>query len=142
MARIREPDYSVKWMAANAPAELQAELIREYSLDLRDNAKMEAPYQSGALVNSIVAENGRVVAKAEHALYVHEGTRPHMIYPRSPGGMLSWVQGGVRRFARHVHHPGNAPNPFMKRGLERTRRESPRITQQVMDRWLWRHRVR
>jgi len=142
MPRIREPDYSVKWMAVNAVPELQAELIREFATNLRDNAKLEAPYDSGALVNSIVAENGRVVARAEHALYVHEGTRPHVIYPRNPGGVLSWVSGGARHFARHVFHPGTKPNPFLKRGLERTKRSAPRITQQVMDRWLWANRVR
>ena len=141
--RIREPDYSVKWMAVNAVDEIRKELTDALGLQLRDDAKLEAPYDKGELVNSIVYENGRVRAKAEHALYVHEGTKPHPIYPKRPGGVLSWVgRDGARHFARRVFHPGTRPNRFFQRAMERTRREQPRITRQLLDAWLYRHRVR
>jgi hypothetical protein len=62
--------------------------------------------------------------------FVDEGTRPHMIRPRSPGGVLAFqtgytrktypgyitsVQGGKHgplRFARAVRHPGTKPRRF------------------------------
>ena len=65
-----------------------------------------------------------VVASAEYARYVEEGTRPHIIRPVRARA-LAW--GGDRRltgslrtgarptsFARIVHHPGTRPKPFLR----------------------------
>lgn len=48
----------------------------------------------------------------------HEGTRPHMIFPRRQGGRLLFAAAdGSSVFARQVSHPGTKPNPFLVRNL-------------------------
>jgi hypothetical protein len=62
---------------------------------------------------------GRVIAVPEHALYVHEGTNPHVIKAK-PGGKLVffWAKRGrVVAFAK-VNHPGQAAQPFLSDALE------------------------
>lgn len=54
-----------------------------------------------------------------YALYVHDGTKAHVIMPKKPGGVLHWVDGGGNDvFARVVHHPGYKGNPFLKDNLK------------------------
>lgn len=45
-------------------------------------------------------------------------TGPHDIYP-SRAAVLSFVQGGKRRFANYVHHPGSkfSEHSYLRRGL-------------------------
>lgn len=53
------------------------------------------------------------------ALIHHEGTRPHMIYPRS-ANVLAWEDAGAvggMRFAAFVHHPGTQPNRYLTDNL-------------------------
>ena len=54
----------------------------------------------------------RLIARAEHGVYVNEGTRPHEIVPRK-GKMLRFVVAGSVVFAKKVNHPGTAKRPFM-----------------------------
>lgn len=57
---------------------------------------------------------------ADHAIFVAEGTRPHVIVPRRPGGVLRFPgRGGQIVFARRVNHPGTDPNPWWDDALER-----------------------
>lgn len=51
------------------------------------------------------------------ALYVTGGTRPHVIRPRRPGGVLRFTVGGRVVYARFVNHPGTKPNDFLRRAL-------------------------
>lgn len=62
---------------------------------------------------------GRVIAVPEHAILVHEGTRPHLILPRTaPHLVFFWARKGhVVRLAA-VHHPGTQPDPFLWRAVE------------------------
>lgn len=41
-------------------------------------------------------------------LWMEEGTRPHIIRPKKPGGLLAWIDedSGQAMFAKLVHHPG------------------------------------
>lgn len=65
---------------------------------------------------------------APYARFVHDGTKPHVIFPRrasgSPGApgaggsgrkMLRWAAGGKFQFARSVKHPGTKPDRWMDR---------------------------
>ena len=54
---------------------------------------------------------------APYARFVHDGTRPHLIFPRRDGGKkaLRWAGGGLFHFAKFVHHPGNRPDKWMDR---------------------------
>lgn len=48
----------------------------------------------------------------------HEGTPPHLIFPRRQGGRLLFAAAdGSRIFARQVSHPGTEPNPYLVKNL-------------------------
>jgi hypothetical protein len=49
----------------------------------------------------------------DYAYMHHQGTRPHIIRPRNPNGLLRFVKNGQVIFAKVVHHPGTAPNHYL-----------------------------
>lgn len=55
---------------------------------------------------------GVVEATAPHAVFVHQGTRPHIIEPRKAKA-LRFEQDGAIRFAQRVQHPGTTADPFI-----------------------------
>lgn len=61
----------------------------------------------------------RGVIRSTHpaTLYVVNGTRPHRIFPRRPGGVLRFTVGGRVVYARYANHPGTSPNDFMRKAL-------------------------
>ncbi|WP_235718302.1 hypothetical protein [Mycolicibacterium goodii] len=62
--------------------------------------------------------HGSIHAKADYALYVHEGTRPHVIRPRRAQALRFQV-GGRTVFARLVRHPGTRARPFLRNAAMR-----------------------
>ena len=50
-----------------------------------------------------------------YAAPVYYGARPHVIVPRNARA-LYWP--GARHPVRRVNHPGNAPNPYLDRGVD------------------------
>lgn len=56
---------------------------------------------------------GSIEDHADYALYVHEGTRPHVIRPKN-GKALRFNVGGRTVFAKVVHHPGTGARPFLR----------------------------
>lgn len=62
--------------------------------------------------------HGVMRASAPYALWVEEGTRPHMIAARRKQA-LRFVQNGAVRFARIVRHPGTKATHFMAKAQER-----------------------
>jgi hypothetical protein len=60
------------------------------------------------------AQFGEIKASAAYASFVENGTKPHMIFPKRVSA-LSWIpmEGGPRRFAKWVKHPGTKPYPYM-----------------------------
>ena len=87
-------------------------------------------YSTGRLVSEIITSKGHarngdleghVIALPQHALWVHEGTRPHTIRPLSPGGKLRfyWHRKGSWVALARVSHPGQSANPFLKRAVEK-----------------------
>lgn len=91
-------------------------------------ARRRAPVKTGALRASIRVAQSRdvlgryavgydVSASVPYALFVHEGTAPHIIRPRRAGGLLRFQVGGQTVFAREVKHPGTRPNPFLADAL-------------------------
>lgn len=52
----------------------------------------------------------------EYADMVHDGTRPHIIRPRTKQA-LRFKVGGRTVFATVVHHPGTRARPFLDRAL-------------------------
>lgn len=57
-----------------------------------------------------------VAALSDHAIYVHEGTRPHPIDPVR-GRVLRFEASGGLVFARHVDHHGTSGQPFLRNAL-------------------------
>lgn len=61
----------------------------------------------------------RIGAYQPYALWVHDGTKPHVILPKKPGGVLHWVDAsGNKIFARKVNHPGYKGNKFLSDNLK------------------------
>ena len=97
---------------------------------IRNAAVRFAPSRTGALRRSIGMRitrepngdtRGEVYVGASYAKFVHDGTRPHRIESRRPGGVLRFPgSGGVRGvvFATYANHPGTRANPFLTRALE------------------------
>jgi len=91
-------------------------------------AKQEAPVRTGRLRESIHKEpirwvgflkaEGKVVADAPYARYVHDGTRPHVIRARRAKALHFYWQ-GREVFVKSVNHPGTKPNPFMTRAARK-----------------------
>ena len=95
--------------------------------------KHTKPGGTGALFRSVYAnplgddawEIGHDRQVAPHAVFVHWGTRPHIIRPKNKK-MLRWAGPSGFIFAREVHHPGYKGDPWMVRAAA----EAPRIFEQ------------
>lgn len=79
--------------------------------------------RTGALVRSIYKrridggqawELGHDPRVAPYALFVHWGTRAHLIKPRRKKA-LRWPAGGAFAFAKGVKHPGTKADPWLVR---------------------------
>jgi hypothetical protein len=74
------------------------------------------PWRTGRLVQSFQVAIGRLMARVwpdvKYAVFVHEGTRPHLILPKSKRA-LYWE--GARHPVRSVQHPGTRENRFLNR---------------------------
>ena len=89
-------------------------------------AKAKVGVRSGELRSSIYMEHKRfgavgqiitIGARAKHALMHHEGTRPHMIFPRERQ-ILRFSDGGRVVYTRAVRHPGTRPNRYLSTQLK------------------------
>lgn len=87
----------------------------------QSRAKILAPVDTGRLRASIQYEirnralgvTGRLFSNVSYADMVHDGTRPHIIRPRRPGGVLRFTVDGQVVYARFVRHPGTRGRPFL-----------------------------
>ena len=69
--------------------------------------------------------------RAPHAVFVHWGTRPHIIRPKNKKA-LRWAGGGGFIFARFVNHPGYKGDPFLVNAANQAMREFPRMVEQPL----------
>lgn len=106
--------------------------LHERAGRLRDVQLAGAPRQTGKMAEKIgvgdfkMTERGMEISVgvdpggriAGYADYVSRGTRPHIIRPRKPKGMLAFKVAGRTVFARHVNHPGTRPNPYLTRFMD------------------------
>lgn len=61
----------------------------------------------------------RIAATAPYAFYVHQGTAPHLIVAkRAPYLQFFWERRNVVFRGPLVHHPGNAPQPWLRLAME------------------------
>jgi hypothetical protein len=73
---------------------------------------------------------------APHALFVHWGTKPHLIKPKNKKA-LRWAGPNGWVFAQIVHHPGYKGDPYLENARSSVVRGFTRITSQAWDR-VWR----
>ncbi|WP_280329602.1 HK97 gp10 family phage protein [Nocardia wallacei] len=107
--------------AGEQAAERAEPRMRRLGQRIEANAKRRVPVRTGALKRSIghsVSRRGPVVrllvfARARHARFIEEGTRPHVIRPRNARA-LRFEIGGRVVFAQRVNHPGTAARPFLR----------------------------
>jgi hypothetical protein len=120
--------------ALTGPQGLVTVYIRGITRQIENRARLYAPVNTGNLRGSITSYvgtagltvTGIVGTPVHYGVYVHEGTRPHEILPRTPGGVLTWKTGpgsgenrpGPRVFARRTFHPGTRARPFLRRAME------------------------
>ncbi|MER7488715.1 hypothetical protein ABTY20_22980 [Streptomyces sp. NPDC126497] len=101
-------------LAPDSP--VMKELIRK-ARRVQRNARRMAPGRMGRQVRAVVVgRHVRVESNHPATLYVHNGTRRHVIRPRNRQVLRFTVKGRVV-FARVVNHPGTKPNPFMTKAL-------------------------
>lgn len=123
------------WASNNPPTELAYKLhkaVQAWSDEtghvIRDALKAETPVRTGTLRGSerytrtFPGDTVRLefTAHTPYAPYVIDGTRPHEIWATSARA-LRWTGPGGVHFAKHVHHPGTAPNDFPGRVLDEFR---------------------
>lgn len=86
-----------------------------------NTAKIKAPVDTGIMRNAHRAEPIRIegtmirsaiTVQTDYAAAVHDGSKPHLIKPRTKRA-LSWKGAGGRAFATVVHHPGARPRPWL-----------------------------
>lgn len=119
--------------------------LRAKTNETRIAAALEAPkpgaparnrtgisYATGRLASSHTVElasggigrdlEGRVRAHTKYAVFLHEGTRPHIIHAKHPPKHLYffWRKKGHFVAPLFVKHPGTVPNPWLARALVRT----------------------
>lgn len=92
--------------------------------EVLDEAIPATPYQTGNLARSTnytidgwgVNLIGRITAATFYALFVHEGTGPHVIVPRRAKVLRFNTARGVV-FARKVYHPGTRAQPWLREAM-------------------------
>lgn len=96
--------------------------------------------KTGAIVSSVYLRRegaGFVVGhdgqRAPEALFVHWGTRAHVIRPKKKGA-LRWASGGLFHFAKKVNHPGYRGDPWMVRAATMAPRLFEQHLQAMIDR--------
>lgn len=121
-----------------APRAASRFLVKQVAEPMVTEMRSDAPVDTGELRDSIryiQSSDLKVVIGSfgvGHAVFVNEGTRPHVI--RAKGAALTFTIQGRRVFAKSVQHPGTEPNPFMNRARDKTlRRAAPRLAGVLME---------
>lgn len=125
-------DDRVRAMFGRLSQQLAQRALAATAVQAEDEVEREAAKhtRTGALVQSIYKTRIRDLAwqighnprQAPHAVFVHWGTKPHVIRPENKKA-LRFPSGGVFRFAGRVNHPGYRGDPW----LTRAALEAPRI---------------
>lgn len=85
---------------------------RRTTVLLATGRKQPADDARGPAVDVVFGRQGRTPYLGYH----HDGTPPHMIYPRR-ARVLRFMQGGEVRYARSVRHPGTPGTRFLTRAI-------------------------
>lgn len=90
------------------------------------DARFTAPVRTGLMRSTIFAAPSgatewKVTSPQPYTIFVHDGTRPHPIFPKGPGYPLRffWPKVGRMVAFMSVLHPGTKPQPFLTDSLHR-----------------------
>lgn len=148
-----------------APAEFLRAVERAMNRGGRDTvdavfeiSQRRVPVRKGTLKKSgnvrYEQGGGRIGYNTPYARPVHEGSRPHDIYPRNklalmfpPFGAFESMRKGVRIarfkygghsrkvsfvFAKHIHHPGHAPDPYLLDAINEFMPQVPELLMRIV----------
>lgn len=99
--------------------------VRKTSVEIARIARRHAPgglYSNGVLKKSITWSiqtagyyvRSRVGTELPYAIYVHQGTKPHLIFGRNGKELrFFWRKRGVIFRGAFVRHPGQEAQPFL-----------------------------
>ena len=116
-----------EFLAGSAGAAVR--IVRQTADETKSLAMQSAPVDKGGLRGSHVTSPvvvtgdsvvGGVEAQTKYAMFVHDGTKPHVIVPRNKK-VLAWVprgSGQVTVFASKVNHPGTTAQPWLAKSAE------------------------
>ena len=120
--------------------------VEASAIEVATTAKMEHRYKQrhGRLkdaVQTAIGESGmeaRVYLDgniAPYAVFIHEGIKPHDIFPKRRKA-LRWVDGNKFLFAKRVRFPGWNSDPFIYDALESNQETIVRIFDRYTERAL------
>lgn|SRR3990167_1151960 len=113
------------------------EAIRQTIFFVESRAVSNAPARTARLRGSAYRDfqplRGEVGFKAFYALYVHEGTKAHLILP-SKKKALFWK--GAAHPMRAVRHPGTKANPFLRKAIEQSEKNIDKFFEQAVENTL------
>lgn len=93
------------------------------------------PWKTSNLLKSFRYENSKLTGRwfptAYYAIFVHEGTRPHVITPTAKKALF-WL--GAEHPVKSVSHPGTKPNKFMDALAKKAQRDIDALFKQATDR--------
>jgi HK97 gp10 family phage protein len=74
---------------------------------------------------------GKLEVGSSYGIYVHEGTKAHIIEVRNKRALANVRTGQM--FGKKVNHPAVAPNPFLKRAVENSNDDIQRYFQEAVE---------
>lgn len=100
----------------------------------KNTTRGEVPWRTGRLLQSFIPRISRLQARwsptARYAIFVHEGTKAHAIFPKAKKALF-WT--GARHPVKRVNHPGSKANRFMERIARKATPEINKIFMQAYD---------
>jgi len=96
--------------------------LKKLGEQVAGEARTRSPVKTGKLKSSIsvgersAGRNGTAIevsANTLYALYVNQGTKPHVIMPKKARMLRFPTKAGDIVFANKVNHPGTKAHPFM-----------------------------
>ena len=99
--------------------------IKEYASDHHRYTSRSTVLEREGIITDVKDNVGTVALNPgiPYAVYVHEGTKPHIIEPRNKMA-LRWAARGEFVFAKRVNHPGTEKDQFLYDAAEN---EMPKI---------------
>ena len=122
------------------PRRVERRVLLDMAQIIYDHAERAADRhtRTGALRQSLYnrpiphgREIGHDPQRAPHALFVHWGTRPHVIKPKKRKA-LRWTSGGEFVFAKFVRHPGYKGDAYLVDAAREAIRRMPEIVARAM----------